>query len=581
MKSSLLRFVALVAAPVAAEIQIYKYGLNSTATLSNGCTEALKGALNCDPYLQSLAAIDYYGPVGNNTLQDALCAASCGSSLSEYHDSVHKACANDPQPWDGIPAFWVGDIIWATYNRTCLKDETSGEYCTNEIGDIQESLGDADMPLTSLSKDRLCSTCLLALIKQMQNTAYSNYDAKLAVDWAEIQKTCGTGALPTEVQPPATNMTSIPSVDHSNPDNATCLSDNYYTVKSGDNVQAIAEAQGVSTGMLKILNDIFPDGTNLLVDQVLCLPRKCNVYKVQDGDTCSSIASSQRISVTDLLKYNPTLNSACSNLIISNNICIGPSGTQYTPTTIAGATATKTNQYATATVSPDSTTAGGTTDKCGKYHKVSAGDTCEQISLKYSISVDLFLAINPSAGRGCSFLSPGIEYCVFPMQNWNATTGSNMTTSTYITAPGPTPTGSTSKCYSWHTVEEGDDCAKLEAIYGVSFGELQAWNPQINSICSNLLLDAAYCVKGVSMTAPSSTPASSTPTSSGAPPGPTQSGIAGNCNSWVMQKDGIYCADMADNAGIKIDELYKWNSALNGDCSGLWPNYAYCVGVST
>lgn len=98
MKSSLLRFVALVAAPVAAEIQIYKYGLNSTATLSNGCTEALKVALNCDPYLQSLAAIDYYGPVGNDTLQDALCAASCGASLSEYHDSVHKTCANDPQP---------------------------------------------------------------------------------------------------------------------------------------------------------------------------------------------------------------------------------------------------------------------------------------------------------------------------------------------------------------------------------------------------------------------------------------------------------------------------------------------------
>lgn len=125
------------------------------------------------------------------------------------------------------------------------------------------------MPLTSLSKDRLCSTCLLALIKQIQDTAYSNYDAKLAVDWTEIQKTCGTGALPTEVQPPATNLTSIPGVDHSNPDNATCLSDNYYTVKSGDNIQAIAEAQGVSTGMLKILNDIFPDGTNLLVDQVL------------------------------------------------------------------------------------------------------------------------------------------------------------------------------------------------------------------------------------------------------------------------------------------------------------------------
>ena len=28
-------------------------------------------------------------------------------------------------------------------------------------------------------------------------------------------------------------------------------------------------------------------------------------------------------------------------------------------------------------------------------------------------------------------------------------------------------------------------------IMANSFGELQAWNPQINSICSNLLLDTA------------------------------------------------------------------------------------------
>jgi hypothetical protein len=36
---------------------------------------------------------------------------------------------------------------------------------------------------------------------------------------------------------------------------------------------------------------------------------------------------------------------------------------------------------------------------------------------------------------------------------------------------------------------------------------------------------------------------------------------------------------MATKYGITLDELYKLNPALNGDCSGLWAGYAYCVGV--
>lgn len=83
--------------------------------------------------MQSLATVDYYGPIGNDILQESLCDASCGSSLASYHNEVQQACAGDPEPWDGVPAVWVGDIIWSTYNRTCLKDETTGEFCTSKF----------------------------------------------------------------------------------------------------------------------------------------------------------------------------------------------------------------------------------------------------------------------------------------------------------------------------------------------------------------------------------------------------------------------------------------------------------------
>ena len=74
-----------------------------------------------------------------------------------------------------------------------------------------------------------------------------------------------------------------------------------------------------------------------------------------------------------------------------------------------------------------------------------------------------------------------------------------------------------------------------------------------------------------------------TSTSGGAaPPGPTQSGIPSDCNKWIKQKDGVYCYDMAANAGISLACLYQMNPALNttaGECQGLFPGYAYCVGT--
>jgi hypothetical protein len=85
---------------------------------------------------------------------------------------------------------------------------------------------------------------VLDLIQQMQKTAYSNYDEQLVDEYVKIQDTCNTGALPTDVQPPATNMTAIPGIDYSTPSNASCLSGKSYSAKPGDDMQTIAKAQG-------------------------------------------------------------------------------------------------------------------------------------------------------------------------------------------------------------------------------------------------------------------------------------------------------------------------------------------------
>ncbi|KAH9478590.1 LysM domain-containing protein [Psilocybe cubensis] len=571
---------------VHAQFNLFVDGTQAVSDISQGCTTALNATINCDPYLQQLVSDDYYGSLNNATLQNSVCAASCGISLKSYHNTVASACANDPQPWDGVPAVWAGDVIWAAYNQTCLKDPTTGAYCVDQIA----SSGDTDQDILALPQTQLCSPCTLALIKVMQSTPFSNYDSSYAQKYAQIQSICNTGPLPTGAQPPATNITALPGVASGNPASSTCLSGNHYTVQAGDDPQAIAVAHGVPTGPLKTLNGIFPDGTNLFAGQDLCLPRTCPIYLVQANDNCAAVASAHGLTFAQLVSYNPSINQDCSNLVSNTNICVGPSGAEYTPTTIPGATST-TSGFAISTVAPPGATPFGTTPECGKFYQVNSGDNCQQISLNNSINVDLFEQINPSINSGCTNLTPGLYYCVWPLSDWNATI---TTTSTIATPPGPTPSGSTPNCYQWHTIVSGDTCSVLEASFGITMAQLQTWNPQLNNDCTNLLLGEAYCVNGAAPgSSITSTPASSTPTvtptstptstatGSATPPGPTQAGIASNCDKYVLQQDGIFCFDMANNAGITLDQLYAWNPALNGDCSGLWEGYAYCIGVSS
>jgi hypothetical protein len=127
---SLVFVVATLLIPfIQAQFQLFPNGTQSTVNLSQGCIAALNATITCDPYIQQLVATDYYGSLGNASLQDSVCAAGCGTSLASYHDDVAAACSSDPLPWSGIPAVWTGDVIWATYNRTCLKDPSTGQYC--------------------------------------------------------------------------------------------------------------------------------------------------------------------------------------------------------------------------------------------------------------------------------------------------------------------------------------------------------------------------------------------------------------------------------------------------------------------
>ncbi|TPX08542.1 uncharacterized protein E0L32_010029 [Thyridium curvatum] len=530
--------------------------------VSQQCISALESTITCDPYLRTSVlgdSISYLAP----SILDGFCTSSCGQSLSNYHQSVQSACGGGPQLWQGTPATLYGDQVWAQYNITCFKD-SKGQYCQNAIANLTSPDSDQDASILTLPKAALCSECVLKLGQLIQSTAFSNYGLKMAQEWASIQSTCGV-TYPTNVQPIAANRTDIPGYAPSGYPVAECVTGKSYTVVGGDDCGKIASANKVPRGALLAVNNVLPDCSDLQIGQQLCLPNPCTLYNVQSGDTCGAITSSQNLTLTQLLSWNAFISPACTNLIAGDSLCVSQPGVVYTGTAIPDATATQTGVYATATVAPPGPVPHGTTAQCGKYYGVKTGDYCQLIAINNTISVDLFEAINPSIDTGCTNLVPGFYYCVFPVLGWNETTS---TTSTYVTPPAPTPSGTTGNCYEWHIVVSGDDCSKIEAEYGVSIDQLRQWNPQLKSDCSNLLLDDAYCVHGDAATATSTYVT---------PPAPTPSGTTGNCYQWHVIVSGDYCAKIESDFNITFAQLQKWNPQLDNDCTNLLLDEAYCV----
>ncbi|KAH9206729.1 hypothetical protein DL95DRAFT_347253 [Leptodontidium sp. 2 PMI_412] len=555
--SSLLHF------GVFAQFQVFENGTVANSTnvaLSTACVNALQSTVQCNSSLVSIAVSDYFYQLDDSDFT-SLCSSTCSSSLAKYHNSGVSSCAGQPQPWSGYPATYFGDVYWSSYNLTCLTDSKTGKSCIV-----------------------LCSPCVLSLYQQLQGTAYSYYDSVMATEWATIQKTCGV-SFPTAVPVNPTNVTAIPGYA---PNNFTtsnvCYSGNTYTVASGDNCIAISKAKGVSTGALININSLLPDCSNLQAGATLCLPQPCITHTVVTGDTCASITNDSSISFTQFSAWNPSINNYCTNLIAGQSVCIGLPGTPYNGTTIAGATGTQTAVYATATVAAPSNLAFQSTTQCGKYYTVVTGDDCSLIVLNNTITLSLFEAINPSINANCTNLVPGLAYCVSPTADWN-TTSTTTTTSGYVSPPDPTPTGTTSYCYVWHVIVANDNCDLLESEYGITFTQLQQWNPNLNSTCGNLILGDAYCVSGdaaISRTSTTSNPMStttSTKTTSVSIPGPTQSGITPGCTAYYLTKSGggDTCASIESQFGITFAQFYAWNPAIGSNCGALWLGEAYCV----
>jgi len=144
-----------------------------STTLSTKCSNAILGTVNCLDDLLTYTYADTFYPLGNATYQKQLCSSTCSSSLAAYVENVTTACANDPQPFDGLPATYYGNWAWSTWNVTCLQDAQTGQYCIGNIFDIANSPLDftEQMQITFLTSSKIQPQKLISLTFHPCNSA--------------------------------------------------------------------------------------------------------------------------------------------------------------------------------------------------------------------------------------------------------------------------------------------------------------------------------------------------------------------------------------------------------------------------
>ncbi|KAI1171965.1 hypothetical protein F4777DRAFT_590888 [Nemania sp. FL0916] len=613
----------------------FPYSIQPSDGLSTSCNSTFTSEVTCDVNLPGIASGSYFPTSDDLT---SLCTTDCLQSLESVRAAQEKSCASDVMVISGVTyevTTTVDTLLW-TYNFTCRRDSATGDFCAP----VFDAWANGDSSTDS------CSDCILGTY-QLQLSNYLGYDDDLASTFTSLTSSCQATGYPLTSPPPnyiSATETATPTTTALPAASKPCASN--YTVQSGDDCHSISEAQGVSTNEMLYLNSLeagctnFPDpGTSL------CMPPTCEIYTVQANDTCWGItdAYNNTFTISQLVSWNIDISRGCDNLemLTGFQICVSYPGSA------PEVTATAPPATATLAPIPTDIVA-GTNTRCGKYYRTRAGDTCEAVTNIAGISLVDFYFLNPEINStSCSNLFLGYSYCVqavgdistyagyggsptnpcvggttvaasscyattyatadpwtFPPVN---TTAVNTTTSfsslpvetiqpfpTTTVEANPTPTpyqdGMVAGCEKFYYVVANDGCQDIANRWGITLSNLYDWNPGLNGDCTGLQLDTYICVSlsgssGGGSTTPTSTTPTSTPTSSpGSPPGPVQTGIPSDCNKWIMQQDGLYCYDMAAQAGISLACFYQLNPALNAggvECGGLWAGYAYCVGTAS
>ncbi|KAF2711237.1 carbohydrate-binding module family 50 protein [Pleomassaria siparia CBS 279.74] len=241
------------------------------------------------------------------------------------------------------------------------------------------------------------------------------------------------------------------------------------------------------------------------------------------------------------------------------------------------------NRRQTGRVEPD------TDPDCSYYDTVfSASDNCAYLEGFWGVSHADFVAWNPSVKSDCSGIKIGNSYCVEVTRKPNSTssrpTSTSSPTPTNSPKPSPTQDGLINSCTNFYFAVKDDNCQKIAKRYGTfTVAEFINWNPAVGSDCLGLWANTYYCV-GIpgTPTAPIiTTTVKATSTLTGTPkPSPTQDGLISSCTTFYLAVKDDNCAKAVKKFGtFTLRDFITWNPAVEEDCSAMWADTYYCVGI--
>ncbi|KAK4210757.1 carbohydrate-binding module family 50 protein [Rhypophila decipiens] len=636
--------------------------LASAFNISVDCLDALNTTLPCDQTLLTMAGdVDNYWWEQDNMTD--LCTYGCFNSVQSWFVDVETRCAGDSLVSFGkqVPAESVAGRYYDGIQVACL---TNGNSTADEdpawcLLDSQEWVGSdvarpdcsvtpsdpacADPTAISADNSRLanlyhdnvlCSECFVQMMRVRLSSQYlpdQDYSDYLVSQYQDILDVCHYwDEVPPLVvwAPPNFDAAIPPAIDLSNYTSTGCTGQTIVksTLDPNANCATIAQAFNVATGAVQAATG---SDACLVSTSSICLPAACTLFQVPSSGTttCDSLAksfstSSLNVTATQFLTWNPTINGLCDALAPDEYVCKSPPGGSYIPPPpAANSSANDAGQSRGGGNSAGSNPNGpgdagpqgglprqaGIVSGCTAFQTPASGVGCFDFATGNGITPAQLYTWNPvlgAHGENCTTqFWLGYAYCIRGPGFSTTTSSSRTSTSTGVTAPGPTQTGITSGCTKFAKANSGEVCTAFASRVGITTAQLYAWNTVLGAngenCASSFWADEYYCVAGPAVVTTTTSKTSTKPTSTSAtktstavatttkvtPPGPTQTGIAANCNKYAKANSGEFCSAFATRVGISEANLYKWNTVLgtNGaNCGTLfWADEYYCVGVGS
>ncbi|CAK7205721.1 Chitinase 2 [Sporothrix eucalyptigena] len=206
-----------------------------------------------------------------------------------------------------------------------------------------------------------------------------------------------------------------------------------------------------------------------------------------------------------------------------------------------------------ATTTSTTSTPSATPSACSNPYTVQPTDDCYDLAVTYDTTVMQIMSMNPSLDSYCD-LTPGEQICL------------------------------PQRCTQYYTVESGNTCYIIDTKFGITFDQLQAWNPgAVNADCTNLNIGQVLCVSvsqpDSSSSASSTSTVNKSTTSSSVTSTATSSSLP--CTQYYTVEAGNTCYIIDTKFGITFDQLLAWNpGTINADCTNLGIGQVLCVSVS-